>query len=56
MLPLRLALSVWGTPWFARITIVPFLGLFKRKKKPVKGNQEKIATLGPEIKSEKLGE
>jgi len=29
----RIALSVWLTPWFARWTILPFLGLFKRKKK-----------------------
>ena len=36
LLPLRLILSVWGTPWFARFTTVPVFGrvrrLFSRKK------------------------
>lgn len=30
LLPLRLLLSVWGTPWFARITVVPVLSIVKR--------------------------
>lgn len=43
LLPLRLVLSVWGTPWFARLTVLPItkrLGaLFKRKKAvPVGGS------------------
>ncbi|CAK4033138.1 hypothetical protein SEPMUDRAFT_149732 [Lecanosticta acicola] len=36
LLPLRLILSVWGTPWFARWTVLPFTNrisrLFGRKK------------------------
>ena len=36
LLPLRLILSVWGTPWFARFTTGPVFGrvrrLFSRKK------------------------
>lgn len=36
LLPLRLVLSVWGTPWFATWTVLPvtrrLAGLFKRKK------------------------
>lgn len=32
LMPLRVIVSVWLTPWFARIFIVPFLGLFTRKK------------------------
>ncbi|KAI4258247.1 MAG: hypothetical protein LQ352_001300 [Teloschistes flavicans] len=30
LLPARLILSVWATPWFARIAIVPSTNLFKR--------------------------
>lgn len=33
LLPLRLALSVWGTPWFARWTVLPVMGLFGRGPK-----------------------
>src|SRR5271169_1497624 len=32
LLPVRMALSVWLTPWFARWTVIPFVGLFKRNK------------------------
>ena len=28
-------LSVWLTPWFARWTVIPFLGLFRKKAKAV---------------------
>lgn len=46
LLPLRLVLSVWGTPWFARWFVLPITGrlgrLFGRGQKasaaPVKGN------------------
>lgn len=30
LLPARIALSVWATPWFARSTIVPFGGFLKK--------------------------
>nr|POE72802.1 hypothetical protein CFP56_30741 [Quercus suber] len=30
LLPLRLVLSMWGTPWFARYTVLPVSGLFRR--------------------------
>ncbi|KAL6718033.1 hypothetical protein ACLMJK_004118 [Lecanora helva] len=30
LLPLRLIVSVWGTPWFARVAIVPSTNLFRR--------------------------
>ena len=30
LLPLRIIFSVWGTPWFARITIIPAMGLMRR--------------------------
>jgi len=30
LLPLRLILSVWGTPWFARFTTVPVFGRVRR--------------------------
>lgn len=36
-MPLRIALSVWLTPWFARISILPFLRLLRRKKKVSNG-------------------
>ncbi|KAJ4377192.1 hypothetical protein N0V83_000015 [Neocucurbitaria cava] len=26
----RIVFSVWATPWFARITVIPVLGMFKR--------------------------
>ena len=30
LLPLRIVLSVWGAPWFARWTVIPVGGAFKR--------------------------
>jgi hypothetical protein len=30
LLPLRIVLSVWGTPWFARKTVIPMMGVVKR--------------------------
>lgn len=30
LLPLRLVLSVWGAPWFARWTVVPASNAFKK--------------------------
>lgn len=36
LLPLRLILSIWGTPWFATWTVLPVTGrlsrMFQRKK------------------------
>lgn len=31
LLPLRLVISVWGTPWFARWTILPVTAFLRRK-------------------------
>ncbi|ODQ54190.1 hypothetical protein SAICODRAFT_64937 [Saitoella complicata NRRL Y-17804] len=43
MLPLRVALSLWMTPFFARRVVVPVtrfpLKLFRRNKKPVEGQK-----------------
>ncbi len=30
ILPVRLVFSVWATPWFARISVVPVTNVFKR--------------------------
>lgn len=30
LLPLRLILSVWATPWFARISVIPFTNVVRR--------------------------
>lgn len=30
LLPLRLVISVWATPWFARWTVLPFTAMMKR--------------------------
>ncbi|KAB8360897.1 hypothetical protein FH972_024630 [Carpinus fangiana] len=30
LLPFRLVLSVWGTPWFARVAVIPFTNVFRR--------------------------
>jgi len=30
LLPVRLIFSVWATPWFARVAIVPFTNIFRR--------------------------
>lgn len=46
LLPLRLVLSIWGTPWFARLTVLPvtaklgLLGqrLFSKKAVPVRSS------------------
>ena len=44
LLPLRLIFSVWATPWFARVSIIPVLNYAKR----VFGVRSKIkvATVG----------
>lgn len=31
-LPARILLSVWGTPWFARVFVGRFMGVFARRK------------------------
>ncbi|KAH0606323.1 uncharacterized protein H6S33_003984 [Morchella sextelata] len=33
LLPLRIGLSLWATPWFARVFVVPVLSVFRRTKK-----------------------
>jgi hypothetical protein len=42
LLPLRLVVSVWATPWFARWFVLPLTGrigrLFGRATTPAKGN------------------
>ncbi|KAI9880906.1 MAG: hypothetical protein M1830_009974 [Pleopsidium flavum] len=30
LLPVRLIFSVWATPWFARLTVIPFINGFRR--------------------------
>lgn len=30
LLPVRLAVCVWGTPWFARVAVLPVMGWFAR--------------------------
>jgi hypothetical protein len=30
LFPLRLILSVWTTPWFARISVIPFTNVVRR--------------------------
>ena len=45
LLPLRLVFSVWATPWFARIAIIPTTNIFRkvfRREPQVKVPQEKI--------------
>jgi hypothetical protein len=37
LLPLRLVLSVWATPWFARWTVLPFTGLLRKLFKIQRG-------------------
>lgn len=37
LLPVRLVFSVWATPAFARWTVLPVAGFFKRSLKPVLG-------------------
>jgi hypothetical protein len=32
ILPLRIALSLWATPWFARVFVVPVTRVFRRRK------------------------
>ncbi|KAK6523818.1 hypothetical protein TWF281_001786 [Arthrobotrys megalospora] len=29
-MPLRVVVSVWGAPWFARVAVLPFVRLFRR--------------------------
>ncbi|KAI5780842.1 hypothetical protein EDC01DRAFT_667414 [Geopyxis carbonaria] len=33
LLPVRIGLSLWATPWFARLLIVPITSIFRRGKK-----------------------
>ena len=42
-MPLRIALSVWLTPWFARFTVLPFIRLFRRKKTVAAAPDDKAA-------------
>lgn len=45
LLPLRLVVSVWATPWFARWTVLPFTGFVKRmfgRKTVTKGEVSKV--------------
>ncbi len=30
LLPARLIFSVWATPWFARVSVIPFINGFRR--------------------------
>ncbi len=36
ILPIRLVFSVWATPWFARMSVIPVTNVFKRvfRRKP----------------------
>lgn len=50
LLPLRLVLSMWATPWFARVLVTPFTNFFSKvfKKVPKASNSvSKGATLPP---------
>ncbi|KAF2113790.1 hypothetical protein BDV96DRAFT_496007 [Lophiotrema nucula] len=48
LLPARIVLSVWATPWFANRTVIPLMGRFKklfgRKHKPPSGGAGTGAT------------
>lgn len=41
LLPIRLVLSVWGAPWFARYSVIPIQNAFKRRFS--KKNATKVA-------------
>ncbi len=30
LLPARLIFSIWATPWFARVSVIPFINGFRR--------------------------
>ncbi|KAF3926710.1 hypothetical protein ABW21_db0204595 [Orbilia brochopaga] len=32
LMPLRIVVSLWGAPWFARLAVTPVVGLFGRLK------------------------
>ena len=44
MLPARLIFSVWATPGFAKLVVIPFTGRFKRL---FKRRKDKGATVRP---------
>ena len=46
LLPVRLVFSVWATPAFARWTVLPVAGFFKRSLMPVLGRVGGRAGLG----------
>lgn len=40
LLPVRLVISVWGTPWFARLVVLPVTGLLGRFGRRVLGRKK----------------
>ncbi|MCJ1354535.1 MAG: hypothetical protein MMC33_004524 [Icmadophila ericetorum] len=61
LLPLRLIFSVWATPWFARVAVIPATNMFRRmfKRNPKaksKAGTEPIATPTGSIKTTKVGD
>ena len=47
LLPLRIVLSVWGAPWFARWTVIPVGGAFKRLFATRVGGRNASKATGP---------
>lgn len=42
LLPLRLILSVWATPWFARISVIPLINVARRVFRRAKANANTV--------------
>lgn len=55
LLPLRLIVSVWGTPWFARVSVIPALGVVRRMFGKGSANGKPTASSPPVSKSAGTG-
>lgn len=57
LLPLRIVISVWGAPWFAKWTITPISNSFKRlfSRKAASGRSVKSAVAAEVASSKKAG-
>jgi hypothetical protein len=55
LLPLRLILSVWTTPWFARISVIPFTNVVRRIFRRGRANMNPASGTGAAAGMGKIG-
>jgi len=55
LLPLRLILSVWATPWFARISVIPFTNVVRRIFRRSRANMNPASGTGAAARTGTIG-